>query len=126
MFYLISVIPLAAEHSFLEWLNKRFGEIGEGETWSAWLQLLRLVYYPRGRDPEQQSSGPTNAANSLMEIIMIDVEIFDDTEPNTFGESNYTAYNCFNYMVKNMNDCASLDMDSKEKIYSEFPILRKR
>lgn len=119
MFYSILVIPLAAEHDFLEWLDKRFSEIGNGESWSAWLQLLRLVYNPCAQDAEQQNADPSNAPKNL-----IDVDIFDDTEPNIFEETNYTAHNCLNYMIKNLNSCTSLDVDSKDKIISEYSALR--
>lgn len=119
MFYLISVIPLAAEHKFLEWLDKRFSEIVKGEAWSAWLQLLRILVYNPSAQETEQNINPNNATNNL-----IDVEIFDDTEPNIFDETIYTAYNCFNYMVKNLNNCTSVDVDKRDKIFLEFSALK--
>lgn len=118
MFKPISVIPLAAEHNFLEWLDTRFSKMTKNEAWSAWLQLLRLVYNPCAQDTEQIVNSNDETNN------LIDVEIFDDTEPNIFDETIYTAYNCFNYVVKNMKNCASLDADSKEKIFSEYSALK--
>lgn len=118
MFKPISVIPLAAEHDFLEWLDERFSKMAKSESWSAWVHLLRLVYNSCPQEAEQNLDSNT-ASNNL-----IDVEIFDDTEPNIFDETIYTAYNCYNYMVKNMNNCSSLDVDSKEKICSEYSALK--
>lgn len=118
-FLSISVIPLAAEHHFLEWLDKRFIEISKDEAWSAWLQLLRMVHNPQTQEAEQNMD-PKNDANNL-----IDVEIFDDTEANIFDETIYTAYKCFNFMLKNMNNCTTLDARSKEKIISEYSNLKE-
>lgn len=101
----------------MEWLDKRFNEIGKSGAWSAWLQLLRLVYNPCTQTTEQNTNS-NNAANNL-----IDVEIFDDTEPNIFDETIYTAYNCYNYMVKNMNS-SSLNADSKENICLEYSAVK--
>lgn len=111
---------MAAEHNFLEWLDKRFIKIVEGEAWSAWLQLLRLIHNPCAQEAEQDVVDPNNAAANNL----IDVEIFDDTEPNIFEETIYTEYNCFHFMVKNMNSCTSLDAKSREKILSEYSNLK--
>lgn len=106
---------MAAEHNFLEWLDKRFSKMVNGEKWSAWLQLLRLVRNPRAQEADQANSSANN---------LIDVEIFDDTQPNIFDESIYTEYKCFQFMLKNMNNCPSLDADSKERILSEYSNLK--
>lgn len=120
-FFFVSnpVIPLAAEDHFMKWLNKRFIEMSEDEAWSAWLHLLRSVYSPQIQEAEQNTNAK-NAANNL-----IDVEIFDDTEANIFDETIYTAYRCFNFMLRNMNNCTSLDAQRKEKILSEYSNLKK-
>lgn len=115
----ISVIPLAAEDNMLAWLDRRFIQINKNEAWSAWLQLLRLVYNP-GTQEVKQNADPNNSADSL-----IDVEIFDDTEPNIFDEPIYTASKCFRFMLKNMKNCTSLEATTKEKVIAEYSILNE-
>lgn len=105
----------------MEWLDERFSKLAKGDAWSAWLQLLRLLYKLGTEDTELNVDSNDTADNSV-EIV---VEIFDDTEPNILDETVYTAFKCYNYMVKHMNNCASLDVDIKEKILLDYSNLKK-
>lgn len=108
---------MAAEHNFLEWIDKKFIEITNSEeAWSAWLQLLRSIYNPSTQEVNE-SAESTNT--------LIDVEIFDDTDPNIFDEPIYTAYKCFCFMLKNMNKCTSLDETTKQNIIAEYSELKE-
>lgn len=113
------MIPLAAEDYFMEWINLRFIKIAKDEAWSEWLKLLQLVYNPHVQEPEDTAETVNHSENNL-----IDVEIFDDTEPNIFDETIYTAHKCFNFMLKNMNGCPSMDLDYKEKILAGYVALK--
>lgn len=97
----------------------RFIKIAKADAWSAWLQLLQLVYNPRVQKADTNTDS-NNAENDL-----IDVDIFDDTEQNIFDETIYTAFKCFNLMIKHVHSCTSLDVDSKEKIISKYYDLKK-
>lgn len=114
------VIPLAGEDHLLEWLDTRFVNIAKEEAWSKWLRLLRLVCDPLtsiDNDNNAEANG-SNEDNNL-----IDVDIFDDTEPNTFDETVYTSYKCYKFLVKHI-DRTMLGADKKEKILSEFVTLQ--
>lgn len=77
-------------------MDIRFVTVAKEKTWSKWLQLLRLIYDPsRDKDGDLIKAGGGDEDKNL-----IDVDIFDDTEPNTFDETVYTSYKCYNYMIK--------------------------
>lgn len=116
VFIFNTVIPLAAEDHLLEWLDTCFVEVTNVETYSLWLQLLRLIYYPM----TQNSQESIVAGGGKMDNNLIDVDIFDDTEPNTFDETVFTCYKCLNNMLKHIDRTAT---DTKEQILSEFSTL---
>lgn len=106
---------MAAEDHLLQWLDSKFVHLAGNDVWSKWLDLLRLVFEPLAK--KQQDNVNVNDSN------LVDVEIFDDTDPNTFDETIYTSYKCYNYLVKYIND-AKLNLIEKEKILSEFTTLQ--
>lgn len=100
----------------MEWLDIRFVTIAKEEAWSKWLRLLQLIY-----DPSTDKDGDIdNADGSNVDNNLIDVEIFDDTEPNTFDETVYTSYKCYNYMIKYIE---KLDVQNKTEILTRFAAL---
>lgn len=107
---------MAAEDYLLSWLNVRFIESAKGEAWKRWLQLLRLIYDPQ-TNKDEEANGCNEDSN------LIDVEIFDDTDPNTFDETIYTAYKCYNLIIQNFNEVA-LDANQKQLILDDFPTLK--
>lgn len=111
------MIPLAAEDHLLEWLDMRFVGVAEEEAWSRWLHLLRLIYDPA----TEKGDGNIGAGGDTADKNLIDVDIFDDTEPNTFEETVYTSYKCFNFLLKHASQMAG---DKKEEILSEFSTLQ--
>lgn len=108
---------MAAEDYLLKWLDGRFVKSAGVETYSKWLQLLRLIYDPLSeKDQESIDAGGDNADNNL-----IDVDIFDDTEANTFDETIFTCYKCYNFMLKHIEHIAR---EEKEQILCEFSTLQ--
>ncbi|XP_055295122.1 thyroid adenoma-associated protein homolog [Sitodiplosis mosellana] len=111
------VIPLAAEDHLLQWLDSKFVQIARNDVWSKWLDLLRLVFAPLGKKQEDSANDDNNEDN------LIDVEIFDDSEPNTFDEAIYSSHKCYTYMVKHINS-VQMNPDQKLAILSEFSPLQ--
>ncbi|XP_031638647.1 thyroid adenoma-associated protein homolog [Contarinia nasturtii] len=111
------VISLAAEDHLLQWLDTKFIEFAKKEAWSKWLDLLRLIYKPLAGNADENVDGDSNEDN------LIDVDIFDDTEANTFDETIYTSYKCYNFVVKHINN-APLDSVKKQEILTEFATLQ--
>lgn len=110
---------MAAEEHLLQWLDSRFVQIAENNVWSNWLDLLRLVFAPVVKNQEEN----TAANDSSNDNNLVDVEIFDESDANTFGETIYTSYKCYTFMVKHING-AQLDVNQKQEILSEFKILQ--
>lgn len=53
------------------------------------------------------------------------VDIFEANEINMFGETVYIMYKCYQQMVQSIDEMASEEiMALKERICSEFPVLR--
>lgn len=53
------------------------------------------------------------------------VEIFEANEINMFGETVYIMYKCYQQMVQSIDEMGSEEiMALKERICSEFPVLR--
>lgn len=113
------VIPLAAEDHLLQWLDSKFIEIAKHDAWSKWLDLLRLVHAPL----KENDTGNITSNGSDEDSHLVDVDIFDDTEPNTFDETVYTNYKCYKFLIKHIG-AATLDVSQKEKILSEFSSLK--
>lgn len=111
----IPVIPLAAEDHLLQWLDSKFIEMSESDAWSKWLDLLRLVNAPL----KENGPGNTELNGSTEDSHLVDVDIFDDTEPNTFDETAYTSYKCYGFLIKHIN-AATFDIIQKDKILAEF------
>lgn len=111
------VIPLAAEDHLLQWLDTRFSKISSTDAWSNWYDLLHLVYTSSTEKVDEKIE-TNNDDNHL-----IDVDIFDDTEPNTFDESIYTSYKCYTFLVKHIKNSTLTDA-RKEEIFVEFENLR--
>lgn len=119
IFLIALVIPLAAEDYLLQWLDTKFVQIAEKDVWSNWLNLLRLVFAPVVRNQDEN----TAATSDNNEDNLVDVEIFDDSDANTFDETIYTSYKCYTFLVKHIND-AQLNVNQKQRILSEFEILQ--
>lgn len=113
------VIPLAAEDHLLKWLDSKFAELAKYDAWSKWLDLLRLIHGPSS-DNNVESC---NTNGNVEDDNLVDVDIFDDTEPNTFDETIYTSYKCYNYLTKQV-EIATLDSANKQEILSEFKDLQ--
>lgn len=111
--FVLLVIPLAAEDYLLEWLDSKFVKIDNKSAWSKWLDLLRLVYKPLQSNEDDNANENGNTENSL-----VDVDIFDDSEPNMFDETIYTSYKCYNFMIRRMENSTE-----KENILIEFATL---
>lgn len=109
----IPVIPLAAEDHLLQWLDSKFIEMSN--AWSKWLDLLRSVYAPL----KENEAANTELNESTEDSHLVDVDIFDDTEPNTFDETAYTSYKCYEFLIKHIN-AATFDTIQKDKILAEF------
>lgn len=111
------MIPLAAEDFLLQWIDTKFTSFGEDSTLLNWLKLLRRVYMPLSENsPIDRNDVGTNGDCSHL----IDVDIFEASEPNTFDETIYTNYKCYQYLIKYI-ECAA----DKEKTLVEFPLLKK-
>lgn len=92
----------------------RFIKVAGNEAWSKWLQLLRMMYDPVAAKDKGNIDGDDDHN-------LIDVDIFDDTEPNTFDETVYTCYKCFKFLLKHVNQST---IDQKEQILSKFSTLQ--
>lgn len=114
MFYIHSVIPLAAEDHLLQWLDSIFTHISKAGAWSNWLDLLRLVYSPLTVGKVESNQDESN---------LVDVDIFDDSEPNTFDETIYTSYKCYTFLMKQIEKSTLTDAE-KEQIFIELASLR--
>lgn len=98
----------------LQWIDSKFLEVANDDAWSKWLDLLRRVHSPLNSESDEITDIDGNN--------LVDVDIFDDTEPNTFDETIYTSHKCYNFMTKHI-DNAPLDTSEKDKIRSEFASL---
>lgn len=119
----IPVIPLAAEDDLLKWLDAKFNELAPKEAWSKWLDLLRRIQKPLAENAGGDADADDNDDDSNEDNNLIDVDIFDDTEPNTFDETIYTSYKCYNFLEENINS-AVLDVKQKLAILTEFETLK--
>lgn len=114
---MILVIPLAAEDHLLQWLDSKLVEVAKEEAWLKWLNLLRLMHSPSTENEDE------NVAVNGSSEPLVDVDIFDDTVPNTFGETIYTSYKCYKFLLKHIN-ATTLDSAKKEAILSQFSALQ--
>lgn len=99
----------------MEWIDTKFLQIAKNDTWLKWLDLLRLVsalLY----DKHIENADDSDNKN------FVEVEIFDDTDPNTFDETIYTSFKCYTFLVKHIN-AANLNSIEKQDILSEFEYL---
>lgn len=115
----ILVIPLAAEDHLLQWLDTKLIKIAKEDAALKWLHLLRMIYAPLSETKKEQAEANGSDENTNL----IDVDIFDDTEPNTFDETVYTSHKCYNFMIGHL-DNVTLDAKKKEEILSEFSTLQ--
>lgn len=113
------MIPLAAEDDFMRWIDSKFVEIAQTEAWSKWYDLLQLVYSPLKDDSDEKPETNSNSEDSHL----IDVDIFDDTEANTFDETVYTSHKCYIFMMKHIEN-ATIDPAKKDEIRSQFTSLQ--
>lgn len=113
------MIPLAAEDDLLLWLDSRFIEIAQTEAWSKWHDLLQLVYSPLADESDERPEANSNDEESHL----VDVDIFDDTEPNTFDETIYTSHKCYIFMMKHV-ESAPIGESEKNEIRSKFTALQ--
>lgn len=109
---------MAAEDYLLNWLDERFVTIGKDEDGSilAWLRLLQLIY-----DPTIESDGESVETNETQNVNnLIDVDIFDDTEPNTFDETIFTSLKCYQFLIKHVEKSK---LDTKPEFLSKYDTL---
>lgn len=114
--FLILVIPLAAEDHLLQWLDTKFIDLAKENASQKWMDLLRLIYAPLKENAAKN-------IDSNEDSQLIDVDIFDDTEPNTFDETAYTCHKCYVFLIKHI-DATELDSSHKDTILAEFSSLR--
>ena len=110
---------MAAEDHLLQWLDSKFVQIAENNVWSNWLDLLRLVFAPVVKNQAENTAANSSSNGDNL----VDVEIFDDSDANTFEETIYTSHKCYTFMVKHIND-SQLNVNQKQEILSEFKILQ--
>lgn len=113
------VIPLAAEDEFLHWIDAKFLEVAQTEAWSKWYDLLQLVYNPLKDESDEKPETNSNNDNNHL----VDVDIFDDTEANTFDETIFTSHKCYIIMMKHIEN-ATIDPIKKDEIRSKFTSLQ--
>lgn len=115
------MIPLAAEDYLFNWLEQKFQKIvtNDEKSWELWLKLLRLMS-DTGSDDAVEQVEPTTDHTHL-----VDVDIFEIDEPNTFDEFNLTQYKCFSRVINHLEKINGNSLQLKMDILNEFPALKQ-
>lgn len=85
-----------------------------------WLDLLRLIYKRFSENDKEN----VDVNGRTKDNYLIDVDIFDDTEPNTFDETMYTCHKSYNFLVEHINNDSVFDSVKKQEILAEFETLQ--
>lgn len=121
----VAVIPLVAEDNLLTWLSGVFTRLYGQNSWQHWFELIRMIACNTIEDECEVDDGNDDLNENDVNAAGDNVEIFEANEINMFGETVYIMYKCYQQMVQSIDEMGSEEiMALKERICSEFPVLR--
>lgn len=88
--FFVSVISPYAEDRLLEWLDKIFSLNGSGAGYENWSKLIQTILI----------TGNFKEGHSGVSDGIVDIDIFDISEPNTFDEPSVTLHKYNVYLDK--------------------------
>lgn len=111
------MIPLAAEDYLLDWFDEKIKSSG---TFRIWWDLLKMM-----NDDEEDGQSVEQSERNDDGDNLIDVEIFEADEQNTFDEAIYTQYKCYKKLVKCVEQSDQNIPKLLNEIKDEFPALHQ-
>lgn len=98
------MIPQAAEDLLLKWLDNAFLTTGRDAAYRNWTLLLKAT--PLNVEMLSKGSNGGEGTNNQL----IDMDIFEISEANTFDEPMYTIYKYYHYLAKFIQDDRDKDL----------------